>query len=229
LVGQRVVEEGVLRVYVKDGRPPVARLDAGMAAPSLDGGLERLPWWVRMYQRRAFTPGELMDADARRLVPGPFRHHWPRWRGEDGGAPPLAHAVVEVAAAPGASVLGAEITGATERAEAAAEDAAEVATVARAASPDAALAGRECAPEQPKVAVERLVARWRSAADIGERLISAEAASVPASSTLESAVTRAWGAFEQRERRAGGDVGAEGRATRAVRDEAGDDEDQDTS
>jgi hypothetical protein len=78
VLAERAIEEGVLRVTLAPDSPlPCVRL---VAAPSVVvGGAapEREPWWVRMYQRRAFTPAEFFEADARKVLPGPFRHRRP--------------------------------------------------------------------------------------------------------------------------------------------------------
>jgi hypothetical protein len=50
---------------------PQALISASRPDPS-----RALPWWVRMYGRRAFTPCEFFEADARRVIPGPFRHRF---------------------------------------------------------------------------------------------------------------------------------------------------------
>src|SRR5262249_29958698 len=73
VLGERDVPEGVIQV-LSDGvrgtprtRLAVAR-DVGRptACP-----VSREPWFVRMFQRRTFTPAELLVADAAKLIPMP--------------------------------------------------------------------------------------------------------------------------------------------------------------
>ena len=69
VLAERVVEEGHLRVMGDGaGRVAVDLVPARSAVPSSS------PWWVRMYQRRAFTPAEFFEGDDRKVIPGPFRH-----------------------------------------------------------------------------------------------------------------------------------------------------------
>ena len=73
LVGERVVPEGLVRV-LSDGVRGVPRTllalapDVGRptAVPSA-----RAPWFVRIFQRRAFTPAELWTADVAKVIPFP--------------------------------------------------------------------------------------------------------------------------------------------------------------
>ena len=69
VLAERDVEEGRLQV-VSNGAAAIAVRLAPTRSPSTLSS----PWWVRMYQRRAFTPAEFFEADDRKVLPGPFRH-----------------------------------------------------------------------------------------------------------------------------------------------------------
>jgi hypothetical protein len=82
VLAERDIEEGRLQVVTSDAQMPAVRLEpnertlapAGpLASPASFGRL----WWVRMFQRRAFTPAEFLEGDARKIIPGPFRHRFP--------------------------------------------------------------------------------------------------------------------------------------------------------
>ena len=67
---------GTLRVISTGTGPPQVRLTRHSNTAAIPGG-GRDPWWVRMYKRRSFTPAEFFEGDARKLIPGPFRHRKP--------------------------------------------------------------------------------------------------------------------------------------------------------
>jgi hypothetical protein len=73
VLGERDVPEGVIQV-LSDGVRGAPRTRLAVAA---DVGLptarpaSREPWFVRMFQRRTFTPAELLVADAAKVIPMP--------------------------------------------------------------------------------------------------------------------------------------------------------------
>lgn len=74
VLAERAIEEGRLQVLSTGAGQPTVRLvdtERPQERPAL-------PWWLRMYERRAFTPAEFFEADARRVIPGPFRHVFAR-------------------------------------------------------------------------------------------------------------------------------------------------------
>ena len=79
ILAERDIEEGRLQVVANDAQPPTVRLEPSPALlPSLlDDDAKTPPWWIRMYTRRVFTPAEFLEADARKVIPGPFRHRYP--------------------------------------------------------------------------------------------------------------------------------------------------------
>ena len=77
VVGERAVPEGVLQVLSAGVRGvPRTRLvlatDVATALPTAGG---RADWYVRMFEHRTFTPGELRVADAAKVVPFPDLLH----------------------------------------------------------------------------------------------------------------------------------------------------------
>ncbi len=73
VVGERTVPEGVLQV-LSDGVRGVPRTRLVLAAesgPALPTAGGRAAWYVRMFESRSFTPGELRVADASKVVPFP--------------------------------------------------------------------------------------------------------------------------------------------------------------
>jgi hypothetical protein len=73
VLGTRLVAEGAL-VVVHAGVGQAPRVRFASLQPNLVEALTAQDaWWVRMYQRRAFTPAEFFEADQRHVLPGPFR------------------------------------------------------------------------------------------------------------------------------------------------------------
>lgn len=74
VVAERAIEEGTLRVLAT----PAGRLEVELARAAAASSAARRgdPWWVRMYQRRAFTPLEFVEGDERKLLALPFRHRF---------------------------------------------------------------------------------------------------------------------------------------------------------
>lgn len=80
VVGERAVPEGLVRVLSDGSRgaprtllelaPDVAASPATALSPA-PTTQARAPWFVRMFQRRTFTPAELWEADAAKVVPFP--------------------------------------------------------------------------------------------------------------------------------------------------------------
>ena len=73
VVGERVVPEGLVRV-LSDGARGVPRTLLELApdvAQSTAVPSVRAPWFVRMFQRRTFTPAELWTADVAKVIPFP--------------------------------------------------------------------------------------------------------------------------------------------------------------
>jgi hypothetical protein len=66
LLGQRPVREGDLEALLEGKRARVVLRPRHVGCPT--GA-----WWVRMFTRRAFTPGEFFGAEERHVLPGPFR------------------------------------------------------------------------------------------------------------------------------------------------------------
>jgi len=77
VVGERAVPEGLLRVLSDGARgaPRTLLQLASDVAPSPSASslaaTVRSPWFVRMFQRRTFTPAELWEADAAKVIPFP--------------------------------------------------------------------------------------------------------------------------------------------------------------
>jgi|GEM_PF-5845058 len=76
VLAHRAIEEGALVALADDERGVRVELAAETAGAGAVRD-ERDPWWVRMYARRAFTPAEFLEGDARKIIPGPFRHRYP--------------------------------------------------------------------------------------------------------------------------------------------------------
>ena len=74
VLASRRVEEGRLDV-VSDAK---GHINCVLVADSVAVGQREDSWWQRMYQRRVFTPAEFHEGDARKLIPGPFRHSYRR-------------------------------------------------------------------------------------------------------------------------------------------------------
>jgi hypothetical protein len=165
----------------------------GQAPASVPSGREQEPWWVRMYLRRAFSPAEFLDGDARRLVPGPFRHRFasaprsalptspalqgPGERERGTGAGPPA-SLEQAAGASGLDRMAEALCDERERPEAVALRASPAGTevlaqVVEAASPGGPIAG---APEDQR----------------GQQVAAGE------DTSLEAAIAAAWAAFETR-------------------------------
>jgi len=73
VVGERAVPEGLVRV-LSDGARGVPRTLLELApdvAPPTAVPSARAPWFVRMFQRRTFTPAELWTADVAKVIPFP--------------------------------------------------------------------------------------------------------------------------------------------------------------
>jgi hypothetical protein len=73
VLGEKRVPEGTLQV-LSDGLRGIPRtrlLPAADVGPDPNSASGRLPWYIRMYCQRAFTPGELRTADVSKVVPFP--------------------------------------------------------------------------------------------------------------------------------------------------------------
>jgi hypothetical protein len=77
VLARREIESGTLEV-VANGKevPRVALRPTLEAIASAASTSAKSSWWVRMYERRAFTPAEFLEADERKVIPGPFRHRF---------------------------------------------------------------------------------------------------------------------------------------------------------
>ena len=73
VVGERVVPEGLVRVLsdgVRGAPRTLLELAPDVALPTAVPSA-RAPWFVRMFQRRTFTPAELWTADVAKVIPFP--------------------------------------------------------------------------------------------------------------------------------------------------------------
>jgi len=94
-LGRRQVEEGELVALLPSPtEPPRVRFEALRAGVAAAADT----WWRKMYERRAFTPAEFFEGDARKLLPGPFRD---RYAPRGGHAGPECH-LMPAPAAPAA-------------------------------------------------------------------------------------------------------------------------------
>jgi hypothetical protein len=73
VLGEKRVPEGTLQV-LSDGLRGIPRtrlITAPDVGPDLKTEFGRLPWYIRMYRQRAFTPGEFRFAEPSNIVPFP--------------------------------------------------------------------------------------------------------------------------------------------------------------
>lgn len=164
VLGERDVPEGVIQV-LSDGVRGAPRT---LLAVATDVGrptarpASREPWFVRMFQRRTFTPAELLVADAAKVIPMPdleARRRMTR-RERLAGASRAPAAVVPLRA-PAAEDLAAAVSAPTSPPL----EPAPAPAVERAPDPRAELAaeiGAEAAAELPLDMAEVAVHAWRA-------------------------------------------------------------------
>jgi hypothetical protein len=204
VVGERVVPEGLLRV-LSDGSRGAPRtlltLARDVERPTATPA-SRLPWFVRAYQMRPFTPGQLWapdpplgiafpDIEARRRMSRRERLAWGGWGGGGGGGgtsgPSGAVPVAPVIPLP---VRGAETSAPTSR-----EPTAPSSPSSPIATPAAVAPG--CAdPAQPDP--DRAPGAAEMRAELVAELGAVGAAAVPID--LLEVLWRAWGGFRGRAR-----------------------------